>query len=262
MTDAVVEQSEQAQAAPAEQQVEQDEQATSQQSLEQSLEQTSLEELAIVVLAKGLNPASFTPDFLVHSGIIPADWALVRKPTISPQLSQVVFQNGISLTAEPNKVTFSESVMAKADEELTIAKLAAQYVETLPNAAYLAVGINPQKVVPFSDRPKDVHTFVTQTLLQPGPWQELGNAPMQASLNLAYQLEDWRLQLSLNPTELRLPGDALMPSLLFAGNFHYELKADGAEARKTELLEAIASWSEQLDCYRSLIEKQFLGMLS
>ena len=262
MTDAVLEKSELTQTVPAEQQVEQGDPATAQQNLEQSLEQTSLEELAIVVLAKGLNPASFTPDFLVHSGIIPADWALVSKPVITAQLSQVVFQNGISLTAEPNKVTFAESLMSKGDEELAIAKLAAQYVETLPNAAYLAVGINPQKVVPFSDRPQDVNTFMAQTLLQPGPWQELGSEPMQASLNLAYQLEDWRLQLSLNPTELRLPGDVLMPSLLFAGNFHYELKADGAEARKAELLEAIATWPEQLKAYRSLIEDQFLGMMA
>lgn len=221
----------------------------------------NIQELAIVVIAKGLNPTSFTPDFLVHSGIIPADWLLARKPVVNQQMSQVAFQNGIFLTAQPDKITFSESIDTKADEDLLIAQLADKYIESMPRANYIALGINPQKVEIFNERPQDVQTFMTKTLLQPNGWQDIGTEPMQASFNLSYQLEGCRFQLSLNPTELRLPNDARVPGLLFAGNYHYELAAEGSESRTQELRQALSCWKAHLVDYRALIEEKFLALM-
>lgn len=230
-------------------------------STEQALEQAGIQELAIIVVARDLNPSLFTPDFLVQTGLIPADWALVRQPVVSQQLAQIVFQNGISLVAQPGKVTFSESIGVKSDEELMVANLAAKYVEIMANADYLAIGINPQKVVAFTEQPQDVHTYITHTLFQPGYWQELGNQPMQASCNLLYQLNECRFQLSLNPTELQLPSDVQLPGLLFAGNFHYQLTDADVEARKQQIQGAIASWRNHLHTFRSLIAERFLSLL-
>ncbi|MEO1620127.1 MAG: hypothetical protein AAFU53_03735 [Cyanobacteria bacterium J06632_3] len=244
-----------------EREVQQQESTAEQSSLQKDVEKTSIQELAIVVIAKGLNPTSFTPDFLVNSGIIPADWLLARKPVVNQQIAQIVFQNGISLTAQPGKITFSESIDTKADEELLVAQLADKYIEVLPQANYVALGINPQKVEIFNERPQDVQTFMTKTLLQPNSWQEMGTAPMQASFNLFYQLENCRLQLSLNPTELRLPNDARVPGLLFAGNYHYELSAEGSESRTQEIRDALSRWQSYLTEYRALIEDKFLALM-
>lgn len=244
-----------------EREVQQQAPAAEQSSAPENAEKTNIQELAIVVIAKGLNPTSFTPDFLVNSGIIPADWLLSRKPVVNQQIAQIVFQNGISLTAQPGKLTFSESIDTKADEELLVAQLADKYIEVLPQANYVALGINPQKVEIFNERPQDVQTFMTKTLLQPNSWQEMGIQPMQASFNLFYQLENCRLQLSLNPTELRLPNDARVPSLLFAGNYHYELVAEGTEARTQEIREALSRWQAYLMEYRALIEDKFLSLM-
>ncbi|MEL7355613.1 MAG: hypothetical protein AAFN40_03505 [Cyanobacteria bacterium J06560_6] len=230
-------------------------------SQKEEAELKAIQEIAIVVIAKGLNPTSFTPDFLVHSGIIPADWLLAQKPVVNQQMAQIVFQNGISLTAQPGKVTFSESIDTKTDEELLVAKLADKYIEVLPQANYVALGINPQKVEVFNERPQDVQTFMTKTLLQPNSWQDMGTQPMQASCNLFYQLENCRLQLSLNPTELRLPNDARVPGLLFSGNYHYELAAEGTEARTQEIRKALSCWQANLSDYRALIEDKFLALI-
>ena len=244
-----------------EKEIQQQESTAEQSSPQKDAEQTNIQELAIVVIAKGLNPTSFTPDFLVNSGIVSADWLLARKPVVNSQIAQIVFQNGISLAAQPGKITFSESIDTKADDDLLVAKLADKYIEVLPQANYVALGINPQKVEIFNERPQDVHTFMTKTLLQHNSWQDMGTAPMQASFNLFYQLEHCRLQLSLNPTELRLPDDIRVPGLLFAGNYHYELQAEGTEARTQELREALSRWQTYMTDYRALIEDKFLALM-
>ena len=225
----------------------------------QATENANIEELTIVVVAKGLNPESFTPDFLVHSGIIPADWVLAQKPVVNPQVAKITFQNGVSLVAQPNKVTFSESVGTKTDDDLIIAELATKYVEVMPQANYTANGINPQKVEVFNNKPQDVQTFMTQSLLQPGAWQEIGTQPMRASLKLFYQFEKCNLQLDLTPTELRLPDDVRVPGLLFSGNFHYEFSSEDAQIRKQELSDALSQWKTHLSEYRTLVAEKFLS---
>ena len=198
----------------------------------------------------------------MHSGIIPADWVLARQPVVNQQVAQIAFQNGISLVAQPNKVTFSESIGTKANDELMIAELATKYVEAMPQANYTAIGINPQKVEVFNEKPQDVHSFMTQSLLQAGAWQEMGTQPMRASLNLFYQFVMCHLQLNLNPTELRLPDDVRVPGLLFSGNYHYALSSEDPEARKRELSNALSQWQTHLSDYRALVAEKFLALMS
>lgn len=242
-----------------EKEVQSPETAPEQSPFEQATENKNIEELAIVVVAQGLNPESFTPDFLVHSGIIPADWVLARKPVVNSQIAQIAFQNGVSLVAQPNKVTFSESVGTKTEDDLIIAELATKYVAAMPQANYTAIGINPQKVEVFNNKPQDVQTFMTQLLLQPGDWQEIGTQPMRASLKLFYQFEKCNLQLDLTPTELRLPDDVRVPGLLFSGNFHYEFSSEDAQIRKQELYDALSQWKTHLSEYRTLVTEKFLS---
>ncbi|MEL6593998.1 MAG: hypothetical protein AAFQ68_28100 [Bacteroidota bacterium] len=244
-----------------EKEVQSSETISEQSTFEQTTENTNIEELAIVVVAHGLNPKSFTPDFLVHSGIIPADWVLARKPVVNPQIAQIAFQNGVSLIAQPGKVTFSESVGTKTDDDLMIAELATKYVEAMPQANYTAIGINPQKVEVFNNKSQDVQTFITQSLLQPGAWQEIGTQPMQASLKLFYQFEKCNLQLNLTPTELRLPDDVRVPGLLFSGNFHYEFSSEDAQVRKQEISDALSQWTTHLSEYRVLVAEKFLSCM-
>jgi hypothetical protein len=227
-----------------------------------------IQELAIVIVAKGTNPSLLTPDFFLYSGIIPRDWQLARDLIATPQVTQLVFQNGISVLVEPGKVTFSESISTKSVEEVSIAKMAAKFVETLPQADYQAVGINPKRIVTFNgqykgeqadgEQPDGVQKYMTETLLAPGEWQHFGEAPLQASLNLSYQLNDGRFQLNISPTQLRLPNAEQIPGLLFAGNFHYEVVGETPDALQQRIQQVLGNWSSQLETYQSLLAEKFL----
>lgn len=220
--------------------------------------QIDIQELSIVIVAKGANPTLLNPDFFVFSGIVPKDWQLARNPVVSQRVIQLVFQNGISILVESGKITFSESISAKSEEEIAIAKMAAKYVETMPQADYQGIGINPKRIVTLKDQPDGAQKYLTQTLLSPGEWQQFGREPMQASLNLSYMLEDCRFQLSINPTQLQLPNDEQISGLLFSGNFHYELSTVTDAERQQQIHHALSNWYGLVETYRTLLETKFL----
>ena len=95
--------------------IQQQESIQEQSSPDKGAEQTNIQELAIVVIAKGLNPTSFTPDFLVNSVIIPADWLLAQKPVVNQQIIKNPQQ--IRKTANQQDSTYtSESQIASTND--------------------------------------------------------------------------------------------------------------------------------------------------
>lgn len=130
--------------------------------------QISVQEWVIVIAAKNNNPTILTVDFLKYSGIIPSDWELARQPVLTNSAAQVIFTNGVSIVAETNRVIFIEQVADKSANAIAIPLLARKYVETLPNAEYQAIGLNPRGYASFDDSEDAAHNYVSQTLLAPG----------------------------------------------------------------------------------------------
>ncbi|MBD2492438.1 hypothetical protein [Aulosira sp. FACHB-615] len=64
----------------------------------------SIQEIAIVIATKQYNPTILTPDFLKYSGIVPIEWELAQQPVLTNSNAQVVFQNGISIIAQVNRI--------------------------------------------------------------------------------------------------------------------------------------------------------------
>lgn len=67
-----------------------------------------IQELAIVVVGKNHNLTILNPDFLKTNGIVPDEWQLAVSPVSVDPLAQVIFQNGLSIVAQFDKVIFSE----------------------------------------------------------------------------------------------------------------------------------------------------------
>jgi hypothetical protein len=67
-----------------------------------------LQELGIVVAMQQPNPNLVTAEFLQLSGIIPLDWQLARQPVNNDKISQLFFTNGVSISAEPNRIMFGD----------------------------------------------------------------------------------------------------------------------------------------------------------
>jgi hypothetical protein len=218
------------------------------------LQSIDVQELAIVIVAKQHTPALLNLEFLKCSGIIPADWELARQPIHHTQVSQLLFQNGVSLVAQGNQVIFTELLGSKSLDAVTIANIARRYVEALPQAEYSAAGLNIKGFGLAPDQPDLAHHYLTRMLLSPGAWQDYGQEPVKVGVNFVYTLDGRRLHLSVNEVTLQQqPEGQTLQSLMFDGNFEYRI-TEGT----SQVLQAIQNWQEDLSNYRDLVNTKFI----
>ncbi len=220
----------------------------------------ALQELAIVVAANNQSPAIVNLEFLKYSGIVPMDWELTRAPIYTPQLVQHSFQNGITVTAQPNRVIFTEVIEGKELVAIEIAKLARKYVQSLPNLEYEAVGLNPTGHVVFSA--ESVKKYLNSTLLAPGSWQQVGQAPVRTTINFSYTLERSVLNLTVSEAGMRNEDESVSPVVLFVGNFIYRPTGSNPQERIQSVCQSLDHWQADLEAYQEIINQNFLSSVS
>lgn len=224
----------------------------------------NVQELAIVMVAPNHRPTMLNLEFLRCSSIVPEDWNVIRPPVNTQQSAQLIFQNGVSLTAQGNQISFMEPFATKNPQDVWVPKIIRQYVQLLPYAGYQAVGINLRGFVSFPVQEGDAaRQFLTQKLLTPGRWQDYGQQPVKAGINLAYDLDGRQLYLSINEVTLqREAEDQAIPGLMFSGNFEYRLELDAKGDRPgnplTQVLTILENWQADLTAYTDLINHHFL----
>jgi hypothetical protein len=217
----------------------------------------TVQELAIAIAAENLNPTAVNPDFLKYSDIVPEEWELARPPVYTNQLVQLVFQSGVAIVAQPNRIIFLEAINEKEQSAVQVARIADRYVAKLPNVEYQAVGINPKGYVTMAGT-DEAHRFLTEQILAAGSWQKIGRAPVKAAVQLAYTLERGQLNLTINEAALQLPEAEPVPAVLFSGNFNYEVVGSTRDARSQEIQGAIQDWQVALQVFGNLINQHFL----
>jgi hypothetical protein len=139
------------------------------------------------------------------------------------------------------------------------AEIARQFVQKLPNAEYLGLTISPKCLIPFLEQADGARKYITQTLLNPGPWQNFGNAPVQAGVNFLYQFEGCQLTLTINQALLQIPDQPSRQALLFSGNFTYRLEGQSSAERIPVLEQYLGAWQSDLQTFRSMIYDRFLA---
>jgi hypothetical protein len=222
-----------------------------------------VQEFGIIVAIKDNKPAILNPDFLKYTGIVPSEWELARQPVFSSSVSQVTYTNGVSIIAEPNRVIFIEAIEGKKVEEIAVYEIAKKYVQMLPNAEYQGLGINPRGYVSFpGDQQDAARQFMSETMFMPGAWQEVGNVPVRATMNLVYSLEPAALYLTINEAALRNSDETTTPILLFSGSFSYEATGENASEKLASLLQSMENWQANLENYSDIINNKFLGKTS
>jgi hypothetical protein len=214
-------------------------------------------ELGIIIAVNDNKPTILNLDFLRYSGIVLNEWELARSPIHTNSFSQLIFANGINLIAEPNRVMFLEVIEGKEVGEIAVPSIARKYVEMLPNAEYQALGINPRGYCVFAQQ-QNAEKYLSETLLSPGSWQQVGNAPMRASLNLVYTLERCPFHLNINEAGLRNPDETITPIIMFNGSFSYEVNDSTAKERITHLDQVINNLQVDLSTFQEIISTKFL----
>ncbi len=215
----------------------------------------AIEEISLLVAAQDLTPTMMSQDFLKFSGIIPKDWELVQQPVLNPNFAQLNFKNGITITAQPRTITVSESLNSKDLADVQAATIVANYIRKLPHAEYVGYSFSPKMLLPFPTSPQSVRQYITENLLGQGSWKKIGKAPVQAGINLMYQLE--RCQLSMSISEARLKQDRQQEilALLFSGSFNYNL----VDRDKTNrLIKFLNHWQQDLTKFRTIVTDKFL----
>lgn len=218
-----------------------------------------IEEFAIALYAQTLDPKIAQPDFLRFSGIIPADWGLKSAPVLQENLTQIAFDSGVTLLAQPRTVSFSESIAPKTPSTLEVPELARRYVEKLPNIPYQALSINPKIIVGFPQQPETARQFVLTKLLAPGQWREFGIGQPRANVNIIYQLDRAQLQLAIEEVRIQQPSGDVIAALLFSGSFNYAIEGETSAIVQAQLQHLLDNWATDLDTFRQLVRKQFLG---
>lgn len=214
------------------------------------------QELAIVIAVKTQNPTILNEDFLKQSGIIPSDWKLARDPIYTERVAQIVFENGFSIAAQPDRVMFLEAVGDKPIDSINAGTVAQKYVNTLKLADYQAIGINFRSYVAYPNEAL-ASQFISTQLLANGSWQSYGES-FKASLNLVYDLNTRQLNLSINEASIQFPDQLATPVVLFAGNFSYDIANLSIEERVKKIDSNIGNWQNDLAAYTELINERFL----
>ena len=222
--------------------------------------QLNVQELSIVLAVKEQNPTSLNTDTLKYTNVIPNNWTLASTPIIQKNFVQLKFTNGVVIIAEHNRIILAQPIFEKSVADIVIPDIAKKYAQIFPNVEYQAVGINPRGFVPFSGEKDTARTYLTQTLLSPGSWQEEGELPLRVNLNLVYKYE--RASMYLNITETAIQSqDKTIPIVIFAANYSYKINGENSSEKLSHLLQVIDNWQADVEAYSNLINNKFLECL-
>ncbi|WP_071188184.1 hypothetical protein [Trichormus sp. NMC-1] len=215
-----------------------------------------IQELAIVIIAKNLNPTVLTPDFLKYTGVIPADWELAKQPAYTNGVVQIFFTNGLGIVAQPNSVTLLENIGTKHPEEVLVPKITQNLIDKLSQVEYQTVGINPRGFTTF-DSEADAYQYLSGKLLAPGSWQQFGEGKVNATLQLSYPLKRGTLNLGISQVNVQFP-DKQAAAILFSGNFNYPLAGNTPAEKIQDLQQLVQNWQDSLNTYQQLLVEKFL----
>ncbi|MEL7078665.1 MAG: hypothetical protein AAGM46_22410 [Cyanobacteria bacterium J06582_2] len=220
----------------------------------------NLNELVIIIGAKGLKPYPFNVDFLKQSAIVPEDWELAKKPLQTKQAIQSQFTNNVMFTAQPNRIVVTELIEGKNYEDILAPDLARKFINKLPKIDYRALVINPKGYVSFDNDSQAINNYIYQNLFNPAPWQEFGTAPVQSAIDLKYTLESGNLYLKIAQASINNQEQNKESVVLFSGNFEHGLTKENQSERALELQQYLAAWQSDLDTYQDLIANKFMNL--
>jgi hypothetical protein len=215
-----------------------------------------VKEIAIAIATQSPTPAVLNLEFLKYSGIIPSGWELVQPPVQTAATTQLIFNSGVTLLSQPNRIVWGQPVDGQPLEQLSVAAIAQKYVNVLPQMNYRAVSTHAVGYVPFTtDAESDCYLFAT--LLRPGTWQTIEEAKAQAALQLTYDLGGVQFNLNIRTMPLE-SAQQKIHTVLFTANFNHPISGDAQSDRLKSVSQAIEHWQADLDLYQRVIKTQFL----
>ena len=217
-----------------------------------SIQRADLVELSVVLVATSNNPSIVNPDFLVHNDIIDKNRPLQGDAVATSVFSQVTYEGGLTVRADPERVVFAQSVPGTPLIDSTCPEMAERYARTVPHVPYRAVGINPKLYIGSGDAGS---TRVSNVLDERGAWLSFKDSAPEIQLKAIYPFSSRKIIMDVLGAARRHPNGEQTQGLLFQANVHRDLEQTSSQKRIDTLVSIVREWeSDVLDC-RALAEK-------
>ena len=210
--------------------------------------------VSVVLVADSNNPTIINPDFLLSNGILINDVQVQEPPITTPVFSQVIYQGGISVKAEPTRVIFEQTYTGNSLEPTNIVspEMAKRYVEKVPHVPYSAIGINPAGVRYSTDESKEE---LSRSLRDSGTWMTFKDMMPEIQFKAIYDYEKRKISLDIAEAKKLEKDGTEAFGLIFRANIHRDIKQAKQQERIFELKSIINSWEDDLKEFYALIDK-------
>ena len=203
----------------------------------------------VVVTARSHNPTILNPDFIKKHEIVPSNWKHSETIT-TPPLSFVRYPNGISITVEEQKLRVVEPVRGKFLEKNQVCKIAARYVQALPEVNYTALGFNWEIAFP-KRAPKK---WLRERFLVPGKWQKDPCKLLYNNLTVSFSAGEFINNLTLAPARFLMPEGKKKEAILIKSNFHHS-----DVTTPDEVSRLADKWNGQQEVLKAQLRSLFMG---
>ena len=212
-----------------------------------------LVELSVVLVATSNNPSIINPDFLSHNGVIEKGRRLQEDPVATPVFAQVVYEDGLAVRADPERVMFVQSAASGASlTSIVCPRMAEGYVRAVSHVPYRAVGINPKLHVDLDEAGS---ARVANALDGRGSWLSFKDSEPEVQLKTIYRFSARQIIMDILGAARRRPGGRQFRGLLFQGNVHRELEQTNSQTRIDALISVIGNWETDVRDCRALADK-------
>ena len=206
---------------------------------------------SVALVADNVEPSMINPDFLRHNGIVGSDLQTEQPPVSTPLFSQVVFQGGLTVTAQPNLFDFSQRG-EELTEDVVSADIARRFLEKVPSPHYRAIGINPTGVRPLNDGSV---SGIASVLIEGGRWLAFENVSPMVGLKVVYSCQGRRITMDVQDSKKRESDGSESSGLLFAVNIHRDIEGADQEQRIARLMSILSRWKDDLSDFKNMADQ-------
>lgn len=183
-----------------------------------------LVQISIVLVCHGINPGVINFGMLKDKGIT-GDALHSQVPSIStPLFSQVTYENGLMITAEPERFIFTQRGESLSKDNSGAQEAASNFLGEMSYLSYRAIGINLDGWLSWP------HASMTSLLSENGAWVSFQDKSPDIRLNASYGYPDKRISVSMHKTSKPKAG------LLFQANIHRDI------TKPDEGLKVLGNW--------------------
>ena len=218
----------------------------------------ALIELSVVLIAENIDPSMINPDFLRHNGIVDSKLQTEQPPVSTVVFSQVVFEGGLEVVAQPDRFLFMQRGEALT-EDIAIPDIVMRFLERVPHPAYKAVGINLASVRPLGDR---LAGGVASALIEGGKWMAFEGVSPEVFLKAVYPCEGRQITMDVQDTKKRESDGSESHGLLFAVNVHRNITETDQGQRSARLMSILSGWEGDLSDFKNLVTQFNFGRTS